>query len=102
MIKEAALGLGIHTIVGTVVSGDQFICSDEQRTRLKKVFSAAAAEMEGAAIGHVCTMNGVPFAVLRAISDGANSSSKMDYPEFCKLAAGNSINIIRQVLAGLA
>ena len=38
--------------------------------------------MEGASIGHVCYMNGVPFGVLRAISDGANDDSHMDYPEF--------------------
>ncbi len=40
--------------------------------------------MEGASIGHVCYMNGVPFGVLRAISDGANDDSHMDYPEFVK------------------
>ena len=54
--------------------------------------------MEGASIGHVCYMNGVPFGVLRAISDGANDDSHMDYPEFVKMAAANSIKILLELL----
>lgn len=88
----------IFTICGTIVSGDQFICRDDQREKLTGVFNAAAAEMEGAAIGHVCAMNNVRFGVLRAISDGANSDSEMDFPTFCKMAAENSIEIIKSFL----
>ena len=54
--------------------------------------------MEGASIGHVCYMNKVPFGVLRAISDGANSDSAMDYPTFAKIAAEHSIKIILELL----
>jgi nucleoside phosphorylase len=43
-------------------------------------------------------MNSVPFGVLRAISDGANSDSAMDYPTFAKMAAKNSIKIICELL----
>ena len=80
------------------VSKDQFISKQEQRDRIKDNFGAIAAEMEGASIGHVCYMNGVPFGVLRAISDGANDDSHMDYPEFAKMAAANSIKIILELL----
>lgn len=93
-LEECTHELGIHTVKGVIVSGDQFICTNEQREKLIKVFSGAAAEMEGAAIGHVCTMNGVKFGILRAVSDGANSDSEMDFPTFAKMAAENSIKII--------
>ena len=93
LIADCAEELGIHTVRGTIVSGDQFICTNEQREKLIKVFGAAAAEMEGASIGHVCEMNGVKFCVLRAISDGANSESTMTFKEFEKIAAANSIKI---------
>ena len=83
---------------GVIASGDQFISKQEQRDRIKDNFGAIAAEMEGASIGHVCYMNGVPFGVLRAISDGANDDSHMDYPEFVKMAAANSIKIILELL----
>lgn len=89
---------GAKVLKGTIASGDQFISSDAQRSRIISNFNAVAAEMEGASIGHVCYMNGVPFGVLRAISDGANSDSVMDYPTFAKIAAKNSIRIICELL----
>lgn len=98
LLNECTSELGIHTVTGTIASGDQFISSDEQRNKIIDLFNGFAAEMEGAAIGHVCTMNNVPFGVLRSISDGANSDSTMDFPEFVKLAAKNSIEIIKLLL----
>ncbi len=93
---------GIKVVRGTIASGDQFIASDEQRNRILSTFkNVVAAEMEGASIGHVCTMNNKPFAVLRAISDGANSDSHMDFPTFTKLAAKNSTNIILKMFEKL-
>lgn len=94
-LSACTKSLGIHTVIGTIVSGDQFISTSEQREKLINVFGGAAAEMEGASIGHVCTMNKVPFCVLRAISDGANDDSTMDFPTFCEMAAKNSIEIIK-------
>ncbi len=92
---------GINVKKGVIASGDQFIASQEQRTKIIDNFGAIAAEMEGASIGHVCAMSGVPFGVLRAISDGANGNSSMDFPAFVKIAAKNSINIILKLTEGL-
>ena len=89
---------GISVKRGIIASGDQFISSDEQRMRIISDFGAIAAEMEGASIGHVCVMNDVPFGVLRAISDGANDDSVIDYPTFAKMAAENSIKIILEFI----
>lgn len=93
---------GINAVRGTIASGDQFIASEEQRRFIKKNFNAVAAEMEGAAIGHVCTMNNVKFGVLRAISDGANSNSTIDFPTFTKMAVKNTVEIIVKMLDKLA
>lgn len=84
----------ISCICGVVASGDQFINSDDKKAWLKESFNAAACEMEGGAIGHVCQRNGVPFAVLRAISDGGDDSSHMSFPEFAAMAAENSIKVM--------
>lgn len=89
---------GIKVLKGTIASGDQFISKDEERQKITSNFDAIAAEMEGASIGHVCYMNKVPFGVLRAISDGANSDSAMDYPTFAKIADEHSIKIILELL----
>lgn len=92
----------IKAIKGTIASGDQFIASNEQREKIMHNFpTAIAAEMEGASIGHVCAMSQKPFAVLRAISDGANSGSVEDFPAFVKLAAKRSIEIMVNLLKEL-
>ena len=79
---------GIDPVVGTVASGDQFIATDTQKQRIRGLFNAAACEMEGASIGHVAYVNKLPFAVLRAISDGGDG---MEFSKFVDLAAARSI-----------
>ena len=76
-----------HTRIGRVASGDQFICSKEQKDRIIADTAAVCAEMEGAAIAHTAYRNGIPFVILRAISDKADDSADMDYPTFEALAA---------------
>ncbi len=98
LMTEAADKAGLNVLRGTIASGDQFIASGEQRGRIVREFGAVAAEMEGAAIGHVCVMNNVRFGVLRAISDGANDGSSTDYSEFAPMAAANSAKIILEML----
>lgn len=72
----------VHVFAGRVVSGDQFIASSQVKERLAREFGGMCCEMEGAAIAHACHVNGVPFAVVRAISDKADGSAEMAYPEF--------------------
>lgn len=92
---------GIKAISGVIASGDQFISTNEAREKIIANFGAIAAEMEGASIGHVCAMNDVKFGVMRAISDGANDDSHMDYPTFAKIAAANSVKIAVKVIGDL-
>ena len=79
---------------GIIASGDQFIASDAQRNKIKNIFGAIAAEMEGASIGHVCTLNNTKFTVLRVISDNADGSADMSFDIFAKKASDISINIM--------
>ena len=91
-LAAAAREAGLHTLVGTVASGDLFVARAEDKARIKRQFNAAACEMEGASIGQVAYTNGVPFAVLRAISDGGDG---MEFSEFAPLAATRSVAITR-------
>lgn len=95
-LLKAVEKVGINAVSGTIASGDQFISDNAKKQFIKDNFGAAACEMEGAAIGTVCCVNNVPFGVLRAISDGANSEAEMDFPTFAKMAAENSINVIME------
>ncbi len=99
LVSKCATELGIKNEQGIIASGDQFIGSAEQKNKIKTNFDAIACEMEGGSVGHVCYVNGVDFCVIRAISDSANGEASMDYPEFMKLAAQNSINVMKKFLA---
>ena len=94
MLSDIVRANGINTVSGTIASGDQFIASKEVKSRIVSDFGAIACEMEGAAIGQVCYVNKVPFAVLRAISDKADGVADIDYPTFAKKAAENYIKVM--------
>ena len=94
LLSDIARENGINTVLGTIASGDQFIASKEVKNAIVSEFGAIACEMEGASIGHVCYVNKVPFAVLRAISDKADGVAEIDYPTFCKMAADNYIKVV--------
>ena len=97
-LSACAKIMGIKTETGVIASGDQFVASSERKAFIVDHFKAIACEMEGAAIGQVCYVNKVPFCVLRAISDSADGSSHMDYPTFVKMAAEQSVALMRRFL----
>ena len=76
-----------HTKIGRVASGDQFVAEKALKERIITVTQGLCTEMEGAAIAQAAYRNGVPFVILRAISDKADDSAEMDYPTFERIAA---------------
>ena len=87
---------GVRFVCGTVASGDQFIHSEAQKDKIRAFDDVVACEMEGAAIGHVCYVNHVPCAILRAISDGGDEAAATDYPTFLKAAAATASAVLLQ------
>jgi len=91
----------IGVFEGMVVSGDQFVSGGKVR---EGVMSAArnyesfgkalCCEMEGAAIAQVAWLNSVPYLIVRAISDKADNSAEMDYPEFQKQAIRHTVTLM--------
>jgi adenosylhomocysteine nucleosidase len=94
-LQAATVTAGLVPHIGTVASGDLFVARDEDKARIRAQFDAIACEMEGAAIGQVAYTNGVPFAVLRAISDGGDG---MEFSEFVGLAAERSVAVTTALL----
>ena len=91
-----------HTKSGRVATGDQFICSQEQKDKIIGDTQAMCAEMEGAAIAHTAYRNGVPFVIIRAISDKADNSAEMDYPVFEAIAAQRCARVTMAMARKLA
>ena len=92
----------IHAFVGRIVSGDAFISDKEKKAWLSETFHGMCTEMEGAAIAHTAYLNQVPFLIIRAISDKADDSAQMDYPEFEKQAVEHSVNLMLALAQELA
>ncbi len=99
-LARIAINSGEKIHRGTVASGDIFIASKELKEKIVSEFSAICGEMEGGAIAHVAAANGIPFAVLRSISDGGDDEASMDYPTFKKTAAEKSAAIILKYIEG--
>jgi adenosylhomocysteine nucleosidase len=83
---------------GLVASGDQFL---SHRDRIQALGAALpgllAVEMEGAAVAQVCFELGIPFGVIRTISDNANENAATDFMRFVKsVAAQYAFYIVRQ------
>ena len=92
---------GINTYVGPVASGDSFVSSAAVSGVIAERFGALCAEMEGAACAQVCAGWGVPFVVVRSISDNADHSANIDFRSFTKVAARRADTIVRGVLQRL-
>ena len=101
-ICEIAASLGIKTHCGTIASGDRFVASAAEKERITSLFGAVCCEMEGGSVGHVCYVNGVPFAVIRAISDDADGGACEDYPAFAAASAKKSAAIVINLAEKLA
>ena len=103
--RKAAEGLKDFSgkiVIGTTLSGDQFISSPEKKKWLTENFdNAMVTEMEGAAIAQVASDFKVPFLVIRAVSDSAEEGSSITYDEFMPLAAKNSALLVKALLREL-
>ena len=107
-LREAALAAAaeaapeVHVLAGRVASGDQFVCREQTRRRIVDTFGALCCEMEGAAIAQAAEANGVPFVVVRAISDKPGTEGQaMDYATFERASAERCAKIVEHMVAAL-
>ena len=91
-----------HTRVGRVASGDLFVAEKAAKEAIIAKTGALCTEMEGAAIAQTAYRNGIPFVILRAISDKADDSAEMDYPTFERIAAHRCADMTMHLAAQLS
>ncbi len=91
-----------HGKEGRVASGDQFVSTKEAKDRIIEITGALCTEMEGVSIAQTAYRNGVPFVIIRAISDKADDSAQMDYPTFERLSAHRCAAVTMTVAQKLA
>lgn len=101
LIADSVRELGVNARVGTIASGDQFVATSERKQFITEHFGAICCEMEGGAIAQACYLNGVPCAVIRAISDNADEGSHEDYPQFVVRAVRQTEALMERLLPKL-
>lgn len=95
----AEKGFCVHK--GRIVTGDWFINSAERKAAVIAKFGGLCTEMEGASIGHSAYLNGIPFVVIRSISDKADDSADVDFHSFEVEAAKRSMLIVQEMILNL-
>ena len=90
---------------GLLGSSDAFIYKQEQIALIRSHFNDAVqcVDMEGGAIAQACTRFGVPFLILRSLSDiPCKGDNALDFQNFLTVAAGNSAGLCLSLVKNLA
>lgn len=96
--EKAAMHGDLPFVQGRIATGDRFVSDIKEKIRIRETFHADCCEMEGAAIAQASFLNGLPFVILRSISDQADGSDLSSYEEFEKKAAENSARIVLDMM----
>jgi adenosylhomocysteine nucleosidase len=94
-----------RVVPGLLVTGDQFIDTDEARAKILANFpDAIAVDMESAALAHVCYLKKIPFLSFRVISDvpGESGNNTEIYENFWDTMADKSFGITKKFLENLS
>jgi adenosylhomocysteine nucleosidase len=100
-LAAAASIVDARVVTGRIASGDQFLADVARTGAVVEAFGAVCVEMEGAAVAQVCARAGLPFVIIRSISDGADFEAQVSFREFTVLAAGRAKRLVRSMLAML-
>jgi adenosylhomocysteine nucleosidase len=87
---------------GNGVSGQAFVDNAKFRKYVSATFHAKVLDMESAAVAHVAYANGVPFLVVRSLSDlagGGNGANEI--MTFLALASRNSAAVVKAILSDM-
>lgn len=101
--EKAALQLeNIQAVTGLIATGDSFM-NDPVRVEFvrEKFEDLQAVEMEGAAIAQVAHQYGVPFVVIRSLSDIAGKESNISFDQYLETAAVNSANLVMGIVKSI-
>jgi adenosylhomocysteine nucleosidase len=99
--RQVAADASVRVVVGRVASGDTFVADPARVADLRARFGAACAEMEGAAVAQVCAHWGVPWAIVRSVSDTADHAAEVDFRAFTAVAAERAVEVVRRTLRSL-
>jgi adenosylhomocysteine nucleosidase len=83
-VHAAAAEVGATARSGPMVSVSTVLCRAAEKQQIGRSTGAIAIDMESAAIGTAARAYGVPFAVIRTVSDTADEDLPLDFNLFLK------------------
>ena len=83
---------------GTILTGDNYLGCGVTRERLFTGFGGKAVDMESGAVAQVADAFGVPWLIIRALSDLAGEDSQLDFQVFAKQAAHTAASAVLRSL----
>lgn len=95
---RAASELGIKARAGVIASGDVFVSAGDTRRDIREAFGADVCEMEGSAVAQTAYAFGIPFAVLRSVSDLADGTAPESFEKFAASGADTAAAILERAV----
>lgn len=88
---------------GLIATGDIFISKKEEIQHIHEVYpEAVAVDMESAAIAHTCTAEGIPFNIIRVVSDTPGEAENISqYKNFWSEAPEKTFQALEVILSHL-
>lgn len=100
-VVEIALKDNIET--GLICSGDKFISTPEEIEFIKTKFpEVKAVDMESASIAQTCSICGIPFAIIRVVSDTPGKGENISqYKDFWATAPQKTFMVLSDIINSL-
>jgi adenosylhomocysteine nucleosidase len=105
-ILAAISGVAARAYCGPVLSVERIVCRASEKEQLARSSGAVGLDMESAALAGEARKAGVPFVIVRTVSDLVNEDLPLDFNLFLRparwLAGIGSVLAVPSRLAGLA
>lgn len=98
LVKLAAACAPEDHEIGRIATGDQFVDDKATKDAIRSTYGALCCEMEGAAVAQAATLNGLPFVIIRCISDMADGSAPMTFAQFEHIAAEKAAGMVHKMV----
>lgn len=103
LMKEIASASQSNIRFGLLCSGDMFISLPSEVKEIKRKYpDALGCDMESASIAQVCTMCGVPFMIIRVMSDMPGGGENIaEYNNFWDIAPDRTFETVSEMISRL-
>lgn len=98
--EKAAVELGLAYKVGRVMTADLGVDSILLKEKLLEEFGGLCVEMEGAAVGQIAFINGIPYLIIRSMSDKADGNLSEDYEKNFEDSIKGGIDLVLKLING--